>query len=341
MKPKPIVEIQAGFSLAAAAIAIGLCGTSGALGVIVASGLGLIVTAGLAIRYHWLVRHRYRSRHRAVRDRIMIGCVAVGLALPATLGVAVLAGAGTAWNWPLRSVPAHFAVISASAVFAAMLTSSCVDWYLIRPFRDGVLGPPVCQMADHDDETVLFYAQAWIAHRTVAEVIGWGGTAIVLIIALVAMQNSTHNPTWSGIFTYLAPSGAVYLGIGGYLVRRLRYVPQYVQRPSPGLGRWVTGAIPTISGEERQIDGFVADVALGVGLQTITQEHRRKDVDLGDAWRLDSVQRPLCVNACERWIPHCDRGLREDEATTKPCRPAATVQRHLEKTDADAATTSP
>jgi hypothetical protein len=313
LKPRPIVQIQSGLTFAAAIASIGLAGKTGALGVVIAGGLGTTASAGLASRYHHLVRSRKRSRHRAERDRIMTVCLVVGLSFPAVLGALVLTGLAPNWKAPLGTVPAHVAAIAGFSVFAAMLTSSCFDWYLIRPFRDGVLGSPVCQMDEFDNETVLYYAQAWIAHRTIAEIIGWGGSAIVLIVGLVAVQQSTHNPTWSGIFTYLAPSGAVYLAIGGYLLKRLRPVPQYVQQASPGLGRWAQGTVPDVVGNQVTIDGFVVDVALGVGLQTLDAKRDRKDVALGAASRLDSTIRPLCVERCEHWIPQCERGLLEDE----------------------------
>lgn len=335
MRPRPIAQLQSGFALSAAIASIVLCGESGALGVIVASGLGAAVSGGLAIRYHHLVRQRTRSAHRAKRDRIMTGCVAIGLIAPTVLGVVVLVSAPADWQPPLPSVPAHVAVIAAVAVFAAMLTSSCFDWYLTRPFRDGVIGPPVCQMDEHEDETVLYYAQAIIAHRTVAELVGWGGSAIVLIVALVAVQQSTRDPTWSGIFTYLAPSGAVYLGIGGYLAKRLRYVPQYVQSRSPGLGRWATGEIQREAGDPREIDGFVVDVALGQGLQTLSLGTRKREyVDLRDVAQLTPSNRPLCGEVCERWIPQCERGLLEDEslaATASGKEEAAPPKRPLRR----------
>jgi hypothetical protein len=170
-------------------------------------------------------------------------------------------------------------------------------------------------MGDHDKETALYYAQTWIAHRTIAEIIGWGGSAIVLVVSLVALQQSTHDPTWSGFFTYLAPAGAVYLGIGGFLAKRLRPVPRYVQRPSPGLGRWAHGTIVDAAENEQEIEGFVVDVALGVGLQILPEaDGDVVDVPLHQSAKLRAATRALCGTRCERWIPQCERGLLEDEA---------------------------
>jgi hypothetical protein len=261
-----------------------------------------------------------------MRDRTMVGCMAAGLVGPVLLGALMLLAAPEGWDPPLREVPAHVAAIATIAVFAVMTASSCVDWYLIRPFRDGVLGPPVCQMHEYDNETALYYAHAWIAHRAVAELFGWGGSAIVLIVALVAVQQSTNDPVWAEIFTYLAPAGAVYLGIGGHLAKRLRPVPNYVQEPSPGLGRWATGTIIDDAGGSRTIDGFVVDVALGKGLQVLSDgevgNRSRQFVPLGDSSELNLSHRPLCLKHCERWIPHCERGLCEDQADKPPAREA-------------------
>ncbi len=324
MKPRPIVQIQSGFALASVLAALGLCGRAAALGILIASGLGALVAGYLAVRYQLLVRPVERSEHRRVRDRTMVGCLALGLILPSVIAIVVLAG-GMLGSPPLESVPGRVAVIAAVAVFASMLASSCVDWYLIRPFRDGVLNEPVCRAAAHEDETALYYAQAWVAHRTVAELVGWVGSAVVLIVGLVALQQSTHDPTWSGVFTYLAPSGAVYLGIGGYLARRLRPVPQYVQEPSPGLGRWVRGTVRDKAGNNQQIEGFVVDVALGAGLQIITDgdpDRAHQHVELRHAGGLNRVTRELCADRCEHWIPQCERGLREAEQEARRLREA-------------------
>ncbi len=317
MKPRPIVQIQAGIAFATAIIVIAFSGTPAAWGVLFASGIGLILSAGLAIRYRRLVRGRSVSAHRAQRDRIMQACLLVGLAGPVTIAAAVLA-LGADWGAPLTGAAAHVAVIAANAVFAAMMVSSFFDWYLIRSFRDGVLGPPACQADCHDSETALYYAQAWIAHRTMAELIGWGGSTIVLVVSLVALQRSKHDPAWSGFFTYLAPAGAVYLGIGGYLAKRLRPVPQYSQQPSPGLGRWVHGTIIDAAENEQDVEGFLVDVALGVGLQILPEpQGKAVKVPLAQASKLQTATRVLCSERCEHWIPQCERGKAEEEPATR------------------------
>jgi len=151
-----------------------------------------------------------------------------------------------------------------------------------------------------------------------AESVGWSATTIVLIVALVAIQQSTRNPTRSAIFTHLAPSGAVYLLIGGYLLRRLRPVPQYVQQPSPGLGRWARGDLPDEAGSHQHVDGFIVEVALGIALQVLADGTRGPTfVPLQHAAKLTGTHRPLCRGGCERWIPPGERGLREQEVAER------------------------
>jgi hypothetical protein len=327
MKPQPIVQIQAGIALGTSIIVIALSGPPGAWGVLIGSGLGLIVSVGLALRYTRKARGRKVSSHRVERDQIMKLCLAAGLGAPTLLAVAVLTTLLPRWDAPATGAPAHVAVIAANAIFAAMLTSSCFDWYLIRPFRDGVLGPPACQMDKYDKETALYYAQAWIAHRTVAEIVGWGGSMIVLVVSLVALQQSTHDPTWSGFFTYLAPAGAVYLGIGGFLARRLRPVPRYVQQPSPGLGRWAHGTVVDAADNEQEVEGFVVDVALGVGLQVLpAPDGEIIEVPLHQSAKLRATSRVLCADRCESWIPQCERGLLEYEDALQADAQAAANQ---------------
>jgi hypothetical protein len=313
VKPRPIVQIQAVLALISATVAILLVGRAAAVGVIVLFGLGLTVGGYLALRYERLVHNRDTSTHRTVRDGTMRGCVITGLVAPVLLATYALVG-GALPHAALGGVPAHVASIAACGVFAAMLTSSCVDWYLIRPFRDGVLGAPACQMDAHDDETALYYARAWIAHRAIAEVLGWGGVGVVLVVGLVALQRSTKDAAWSAFFTYLAPAGAVYLGLGGYLAKRLRPVPGYMQRPSPGLGRWAHGEIVDAAGNEHHVQGFVLDAAIDPGLRLLSApDGDITAVPLAQTARLRASQRALCVECCEHWIPQCDRGLREAE----------------------------
>lgn len=315
MKPRPIVQIQSALALATTLVAIAVCERPAALGAMIASGVGLGIAGFLAIRYERLTPVSERSKHRALRDQTMRTCIVAGLAVPLALSIYVVA-AGALTDPVLGGAPAHVAAVAACAVFASMLTSSCVDWYLIRAFRDGVLGEPACQMDRHDEETALYYARAWISHRTVAELLGWGGASAVLVVALVALQQSSSDPAWSAFFTYVAPAGAVYLGIGGYLARRLRPVPGYVQRPSPGLGRWARGTIVDCAGREQRVEGFVVDVALGVGMRILREpEGKLTEVPLEQAAKLSSVRRALCTERCEEWLgAQCERGLREAES---------------------------
>ena len=313
LKPRPIVQIQSLLALVAGAVAILLSGRAGVLGVLVLYGLGLVLAGYLAVRYEHLVRSRERSRHRRERDGTMLRCVAAGLLIPVLLAVYTLCG-GAVPGPLLDGDASHVGSIAAAGVFAAMLSSSCVDWYLIRAFRDGVLGEPACQMHAHDEETALYYARAWIAHRAVAETLGWGGVMVVLVVALVALQHSTKDRAWDEFFAYLAPAGAVYLGLGGYLAKRLRPVPGYFQRPSVGIGRWAHGKTVDAAGNEQQVDGLVVDAAIDPGLQLLPAPGEDiVQVPLAQATRLRSTQRPFCGKRCEHWIPGCERGRLEAE----------------------------
>ena len=165
-------------------------------------------------------------------------------------------------------------------------------------------------MAAHDDDTTLFYARAWVTHRAAAELLGWGGLATVLIIALVAAQDAATDPVLSALFTYVGPPGAIYVAVGAYLGRRLPPVREYLQEPSPGLGRWVSGT----TRDGVAVEGFVVDVSVRPGLQVRSAAAPRQKVSLRDATRLRWTTRPLCGTRCEHWIPDCEIGLIEAEA---------------------------
>ena len=80
----------------------------------------------------------------------MLGCFLLGLVLPTAL----------AWlefavfrfdviGEPLRDGEAVVASLGFLAIPFGILVSSSLDWYLIRPFREGVYNEPVCKPEIH------------------------------------------------------------------------------------------------------------------------------------------------------------------------------------------------
>jgi hypothetical protein len=320
MKPKSYVRMQAaGVLLATLAILIVL-GRGAALATAGALTLGLVIWVAFVLVYEMRRRRvdRGLSAYRAERDRAMVGCLVVGLLVPTTL----------AWFDALADVelvgpPVHSgqSVILALSVIAfplSLLVSSSVDWYLIRPFREGVFGDPVCR-ASHEEGETMSYARYWILHRMISEFLVYAAVVGIVAIATVLAKDATDSENGKDILGLVGP-----LGIAVWSIReltKLQAALKFVRYPTCGLGEWVEGR----NAECVDISGFVLDVATDPGVQLIEKprghpardiSNARKSIPLSQRNGITSVTPPTahCQGRCEFWVPDCEVGLREREA---------------------------
>jgi hypothetical protein len=326
MKPRPYVQIQAVMTALTVVALLAVLGREAALPAAIFETLGLAIWLFFFLRYVSLVRGvgDRRSGNRRDKDRVMFNCLLVGLVGPATLAWIDYSVADYSLiKPPLDDGEAAVAAVALLAIPLAILVSSSVDWYLIRPFREGVYGEPACRARAHRDGDRMDYARYWILHRMVSEFTVYAG--IVVLVGLFFAISSTIVDSEEG------RSAVGFIGVLGIAVwslselSGLRAALKFVRYPRCELGSWVAGR----TADCVDIEGFVLDVSVSPGVQLICEprgcgaadiadEHR--SVPLRQAQHIETVPPPrdLCAGHCEFWFAECEVGLREREGSRTP-----------------------
>jgi len=321
VKPKPYVQLQAIALSLVTAIILGILADEAALTLAIALTVGLAIWGYFMLRYYWLLRHAAhdRSGDRAGKDAVMLGCLVGGLALSAGLswveygldGIDLVAP-------PLHGGAAVIAALSVIAVPLGILVSSSVDWYLIRPFREGVHGDPVCRPSQHENGRAMDYAKYWIMHRMTAEFVAYAGIVVVVGLALTIASEATHTIRGKSVLGFVGGIGIAVWSLSE--LSKLEAALRFVRFPTCDLGGWVKGR----NDECEDISGFVLDVSVSPGVQLIDEPrgHPARDiakathsVPLKQLRTIDDIPSPrrLCAARCEFWVPDCEVGLRELE----------------------------
>lgn len=322
MRPRPYVEIQAFMSLLAVAVVI-LLGPAAGLTAAVFLTVGVAVWAYYLVRYRTLLLRRAveRSGDRRSKDRIMFRCFLVGLVLPAAFAwVDFVTIRLDPFGGPLHPGEAAIASIGVLAISLGILVSSSVDWYLIRPFREGVFNQPTCRPEIHDNGRGLDYARYWVLHRMVSEFIVFAGVVVLagLFFAVVSTRvDSEEGKSAAGFISAV--------GIGAWSlteISKLRAALRFVRFPFPAceLGSWVSGRTASCV----DVTGFVLDVSVSPGVQLIPEPRGHPATDIADEKssvplrqvpQIEPAEAPyrLCAERCEFWNPNCEVGLREFE----------------------------
>lgn len=322
MKPKPHVQLQALATLLASVAAVGLLGYPAAITIAPALTLGAAIWSWFALLYRRRRRGwpATRSHDRAAKDSVMVQCLVLGLLAPAAIAwsAVALGAAHQLVGPPVSDSQAVIVALCVVLVPLSMLVSSSVDWYLIRAFREGVHGEPVCRSWVADSEASMNYVNYWVMHRFVCEIIVWAAITVAIAFVSAIAEGSTRSETGRTTLNLVG-----LLGIIGWTTReasKVRPAIAFLRYPSVGLGQWVSG----VNGEHEPIAGFVLDVSLDPGVQLIQEprghpcrdiSYPRSSVPLRDRERLTVTGEPheLCVDRCEFWVPDCDVGLRELE----------------------------
>jgi hypothetical protein len=337
MKPRPNVMLQALATGLLSVAALATLGRHGAPVLLGALALAELVWAWMAVAY-WLRRRDWQARdptrharsgQRRRLDRVMARNNLLGIVGPAAVCVAVLAlgQAHEPYTPPVRGTTEVIVALCAVMVPLSMLVSSSVDWYLIRAFREGVIGEPACRPSVAGSDASVNYLRYWVMHRLVCEFVLWVSVAVGIGFVSALIENATHDPTSKATFNLLG-----FIGIAAWSTRELAKLPtaiDFVRYPSVGLGQYVTGRNPTC----QRIRGFVHDVALHPGVQLIddplgdpapdiTFPEKSVPLRLRESLR-DASERAKpkqrCAQACEFWVPACEVGLRAlDSAKTAP-----------------------
>jgi hypothetical protein len=322
MKPRPYVQLQAIVVLLVTVVALGVLGEEVGLAVAITISIGTAIWVHFTARYHWLLSRAAatRTRERAHKDRVMLACLAVGLLLPAALAWCAFAiGDLEPITPPLRDGEAILITLSVLLIPLGILVSSSIDWYLIRPFREGAHGEPACRPDMQKSGRTMDYARYWILHRMVSEFLAYAGVVGVISLSATIAGQATHSETGKNVLNLIGLLGV--LGWSLVELGKLKAALEFVRYPTCGLGEWVRGR--TEEGEE--ISGFVLDVSTKPGVQLIEEPrgHPAKDIAEEDRCVPLSHRRtikridppvPVCPGGkCEFWVPDCEVGLRELE----------------------------
>jgi hypothetical protein len=321
MKPRPYVQIQAFLTLVAVALVVVLLGRPAALAAAVFVSIGLAVWLFFFVRYLVLVKRAGdpRSKYRRSRDRAMFGCLIVGLIGPATLAWLEFVVFGyDPIGRPLQNGEAVVAALGFLAIPLGILVSSSVDWYLIRPFREGVYNEPVCQPEIHKEGRGMDYARYWVMHRMVSEFIVYAGVVVLVGLFFAVGSTLIHSEEGRGALGFIGGLGIAVWSISE--LSGLRAALAFVRYPHCELGTWVAGRTTDCI----DISGFVLDVSVSPGVQLISEPRGHPAPDIADkhssvplrqAHNIERINCPLvpCSEKCEFWLPGCEVGLRELE----------------------------
>lgn len=287
-----------------------LFGRSGATAVVVVTAVAAAVWGALALAYGRR-RHRLVSVDRSRGDLRM--AVNGALAFPAPLAVALallIAGleplVEPGWCGWLLATP-----------LALVLVSSAIDWYVILPFRDGVVGDPVC--IGEDEDRRRRYTRAWVIHRALCE-IGLAATVTLGAVEIALHYFPDGSETLQNVVAFL---GGIVIVLP--LLKRWHACLQFCLDQGPVLGAWVKG--DTKKG--KSVAGFFRDVSVGNGIKVVRRPDGLEEFiplrnAVPDITTARPVQAPVCTpDGCCRWLKTgtrmtCERGL----ATSSPSPPA-------------------
>jgi hypothetical protein len=321
MRPSPIVQIQAVVSLIVVLVClVALQGEA-------AAAIGALLTAAcltwglFGLRYWVLLRRRGPtwppvSPLRRSRDRVMRQCFAVGLGVPIVLASTTAFMHPHLFTPPLLGAEAVLGGLSCTGIVLAVLVSSAVDWYLIRPFREGVFAAPACKPSV-DIGAKERYQRFWIAHRLLSELLVYFAISGLIALATVVAKDQTTTETSGSILDVLGPVGII--GWTLFEIAKLKVALEFVRRPSDGgLGCWIIGR----NDDGEDIEGLVLDAAIDPGIQLIDEArgHPAPDISVSEksvplkyrkTMHRRSAPLPICPgDTCAFWIPDCELGLR-------------------------------
>jgi hypothetical protein len=318
VKPK-FVRFQALAVLLVTAIGVVLLGPGADLAAGIEISVGAAIWLYFFVRYEWL-RGRSsleRTTERAGKDRTMVVAALLGLALPAAFAyAAAVEGGFNPLEPPLRHGLAVLTMLCALTIPLAMLVSSAVDWYLIRPFREGVYELPACQPEKQASDEAKDYARYWIAHRMVCEFFVYLAISGLIALAATIAGEETHSNTGTNILNLLGVLGILAWSL--VELGKLKAALAFVRYPTCSLASWVRGRNAAFA----EIEGFVLDVSVDPGVQLIDEPRGYPAGDIADPKRsvplsaretIETLQppRPICPGQkCEFWIPDCEFGIR-------------------------------
>lgn len=302
------------FSLAALVLISVVAAPGPALAPVVASGSVLAAWLLTNRLYCHRLRARNISTERAREDRdVYLGALVVMASV--VVSVTVLASASTwslSWNLIASAGTSAESVASTLIVglpimLASVAVSSCIDRYVVIPWRNGIVGPyafelPVGVKAVNSTQKAKrkIFTRIWIIHRVVATgVFAVGLFVLMLVVAREAgaLLFNTRDP--AALYTGAVPVALV--GVAAV------YLPYWGEAPSAirmffGNFRISVGDYVRVAhGEKGELTpALVWDVSTDHGYTLVLPDGSTQLVSLVDASRLSPMTRDV-PSAQESW----------------------------------------
>lgn len=290
MEQRTNVPTQAILLAVAGIVAALICGHKAGFAMTVIVGAGVMLWLGLLIPYRLRVATRDATRRDL--DRVAMRNALVGFAIAIAAGIVVWQNPSLHGLW-LHSGAAAFGAALVTLIFTAILTSSMVDWYLILPWAFGLFNgcSPIWMTDDEaqdlDKERRRRFAQVWVFHRGVCELVVFSSIAVLLAIGVVALGNAvSSDKTLPTAFEALGGAGIAVGIFGDYLGPRLRHAMNFMLSGTVGLGMWVESE----DALRRHFSGLVIDISIHPGLKLVNARGRRFFVPLEDSHQVGEIK---------------------------------------------------
>jgi hypothetical protein len=301
---KPLWIVVHGLMTASTLVLLAILGRhASALTVLVIAGATFVYALVLNANYARALAGGRRSLARARGDRVARNAVLIACLPPlvyATLATrysALRPGEAFADNG-IRFVVALVFVAAVTVIFASTLT----DWYLIRPWRDGVVRRPPCRRDER--ELWVDITRAWLQHRLWATLGLF--VALWLVAGLMWFEIGQHWGSSDWVFFLLAltsPSLLAFALMRSWMAEVPTAFGLAFGNLSPVLGDWVE-----YDRGRKTIRGFIYDVSIDKGYRVIDRNFDTNYLSLTRSKEIEHSRppTPACEQRCEMVEGVCD-----------------------------------
>lgn len=314
--------MQTALALATGLVSLALTGHRSGLAIAMPYAVAVCVWLVLLVSYRIRSRQHRRAdnpdRRGGDRRAALSGVLGLLVPLVASIAVTQVEFDGALFD----SVAATFTAVCFCVGFVAILVSSMVDWYLILPFVDGLLGRPIWATNDEwlTAKRRRAYAKFWVAHRIACETFVYMALALVLSIVFVAVGNAVSSDNTLPVAIESLGGSGIAFALLTFLGPRIRDSVNYILGQNAGLGAWAAG----VDNHGKPIEGLVIDVSIHPGVQLRTADEARRHVSLANAAELQDMDSwPADAGAAWREQMFRERGTEVADDDRPPRRTKA------------------
>src|SRR3954452_4165708 len=278
--------------------------------------LGLLLATWCALNVAYARKLRVpRAPARASGDLLVAIQIAIVIVCPVIALVVRLAVGRPLWTKPEVTVG-----VAAVAVFLWAAYASClIDWYYVRPRRDGVITAPPCRTSGDAHWTTV--TRMWYLHRCLVVVIGAIATVVATVaFGLAALGGDLGGDTAKFGSLLVAGAGAA-LALTRVFYGGLASVGDVLTSccfgaPDIAIGERLVGPEPVVGGyvQEIGLEGMTVVLIDGNGIPVRNRDVRSRTKRHVLAYVLDKpeiqgIPFSPCTFVCQRanndchWVP--------------------------------------